>query len=127
MDYIFDYITRKKVRVVDAHVGILGAHLFVKMLAPYGATFHILGISTMKWFYFSLLYHKRSTYYPKYTIEIQLFGKKLIDTGKEAKLLTAASVDKYMRESDEKKEAESKRVLEMEKRISELEKEASND
>ena len=111
MKKFFNYLRKKHFRLIDSHIGIVGAHLFVKVLAVYGSTtVYLLQVSTMRWFSFCWEYHFSSKFYPNYTCRLSIFTKILFDTGKDAARLTSESVKKWTSESDAKKEAAKARI-----------------
>jgi len=111
MTKFFNYLRKHHFRLIDSHIGIAGAHLFVKILAVWGGTtLYLLSVQTMSLFSLSWQYHFSSTYYPSYTFEISILGKKIIDTGRDAKRLTSESVDLWIAEKNAKKEAARERI-----------------
>ena len=123
MGKFWKYLRKKKFRLIDSHIGIAGAHLFIKVLAVYGGTtLYLISIGTMKLFSFSLEhhYHYPSSSYPPYTFLFSILGFKIIDTGKEAKRLTSEWSKKYMKECADAEEAEKERVAELEQTVEAL-------
>ena len=121
MKKFFQYLRKKRFRLIDSHIGIAGAHLFLKVLAVYGTTTcYIVQIGTMKWFRLSWEYHYHTAYYPRHTFELSIFRKKLIDTGSEAKLLTSESCKKIMAKTDAIEEAGKERIRKLEAEVEKL-------
>ena len=114
MDNFWNFLRKHHFRLFDLTFSFAGCVIWSSVLAVWGDTsIRIIYFATKRIISFMWMYHYQyeSTFYPKYTVELRLFNKTIFDTGAEASRKTSESVSAWMKEREEKKEAERKRML----------------
>jgi len=94
-----------KKRLLDMHFGLLGLHIWLRILAVYHSFFYLVYLRIRKTFYFSICYHAQPSHYPLIQIELDVLGKCIFDNGKDAAALISESVNESMAEREKNKKA----------------------
>lgn len=112
MKEIFNWIARK--RLLDGYLAILNFIIFYQLIALYGHTVTLIGLTLSVPHPWELLalhidYHGRDRDFPPITVSFKLFNHKWVDTGAKAMKALSDRVDKIMAEY-RAEQAEEKRL-----------------
>lgn len=118
MNSIYKYICNK--RLLDGQIGILGNNFWFRVLANYGGVTHILYLALNMFsksvFSIDISHGWTGKDFPSVVFSLNIFGVKIVDTGKVGFDALDKWSDENMKKHKERK-AEEERLIKEAKRI----------